>query len=635
MAIIKRQLQLLLPSLSIFLDVDDLQDIGELESYIGQSAVVLLFLSRGYFQVRAHTTSRAHHHVANPTRNLSRAQSKNCLREIRSSAEKHKPAALVHECDTDRGGEPLDVLRATCPADAAEYVGFDRREVIEWHRIFDLQLVSLKRIAAIVMRACAASALKSNRVSGRAAAAAGDAGALEEATTSLRETAVFETLQSLEHRVEDAAETVEHAVANAAGAVADGVVSKMSAALGQGEDAFYKRISVDDLVVDGELSSQPLRVPRPLVLWASDANPGAKAAALALCSGIVAAAARKTAAEGIASAMHTVEEAAVGASHTLGGRLRRYLHVFDGHGGDKTVAQVPPSRSATSTGSPTPVASSPKGQRREIKATLTSAVPPVIASARQHTATREQTLGSAASSRHFLRSASFEARLVSSTSDDAPSPETGARATHMLLYLNEKTYVGDAGEALALDVRAALGAKMPILMLHERDVAEGACSFARFFEVTPHDLVYALESRTRNLLILRAQPAGHEIMSSLFLLQDEWPLHEPRRCVALGAVPLGLRDDGRAGRGRHAADKRRRDPQQPRSPLRQGHALHGAVAARAARPPQGQLTRCGASRGFCAPYHRDRLQSDARRRCGAAVCAAAQGVRSCSRVQSV
>jgi len=55
-AVIKRQLQLLLPSLSIFLDVDDLADIGELESYISQSAVVLLFLSRGYFQVLSRTT---------------------------------------------------------------------------------------------------------------------------------------------------------------------------------------------------------------------------------------------------------------------------------------------------------------------------------------------------------------------------------------------------------------------------------------------------------------------------------------------------------------------------------------------------------------------------------------------------
>ena len=33
--------------------VDDLDDIGELEKYIAESAVILLFLSKGYFQVSA------------------------------------------------------------------------------------------------------------------------------------------------------------------------------------------------------------------------------------------------------------------------------------------------------------------------------------------------------------------------------------------------------------------------------------------------------------------------------------------------------------------------------------------------------------------------------------------------------
>ena len=46
-------------------------------------------------------------------------------------------------------------------------------------------------------------------------------------------------------------------------------------------------------VLRGELASQPLKVPRPLVFWVSDANPGAHAAALDLCRGITAAAARQ------------------------------------------------------------------------------------------------------------------------------------------------------------------------------------------------------------------------------------------------------------------------------------------------------------------------------------------------------
>jgi hypothetical protein len=122
----------------------------------------------------------------------------------------------------------------------------------------------------------------------------------------------------------------------------------------------------------------------------------------------------------------------------------------------------------------------PPKARRE-KVTLTTAVPPPIATARRHTASRHELSGAPGSSGYAA---------LSSTCDDAlllPCAD-GTRATHLLLYLNDQTFVGDAGEALALDVRAALFAKMPILMLHERDLAAGACAFARFFEV-PRPLI--------------------------------------------------------------------------------------------------------------------------------------------------
>ena len=47
-ATIKRQLLLLMPGVSIFLDVDDLQDIGALEEYVDASAVIMIFVSKGY-----------------------------------------------------------------------------------------------------------------------------------------------------------------------------------------------------------------------------------------------------------------------------------------------------------------------------------------------------------------------------------------------------------------------------------------------------------------------------------------------------------------------------------------------------------------------------------------------------------
>ena len=61
--------------------------------------------------------------------------------------------------------------------------------------------------------------------------------------------------------------------------------------------------------------------------------------------------------------------------------------------------------------------------------------------------------------------------------------------THMLLYLNDFTFVGEEGKALAVELRAARAAGFPVLMLHENDEAVGGCEFSRFFETTPHDLI--------------------------------------------------------------------------------------------------------------------------------------------------
>ena len=44
-----RQLQLLLPGIRIWLDMVNLQDVTKLEESVGDSAVVVVFLSKGYF----------------------------------------------------------------------------------------------------------------------------------------------------------------------------------------------------------------------------------------------------------------------------------------------------------------------------------------------------------------------------------------------------------------------------------------------------------------------------------------------------------------------------------------------------------------------------------------------------------
>ena len=61
------------------------------------------------------------------------------------NVEKKKPITLVH--DPVRGGAKLDFIRdEECPDELRGSV-FDGRSVIEWHRIKDFQLVSLKLLA--------------------------------------------------------------------------------------------------------------------------------------------------------------------------------------------------------------------------------------------------------------------------------------------------------------------------------------------------------------------------------------------------------------------------------------------------------------------------------------------------------
>jgi hypothetical protein len=257
-ATIKRQLSLLMPGVSIFLDVDDLESIDALEEYIDGSQVIMIFVSAGYFK------------------------SANCLREVKAAVEKAKPLSLVF--DPVRGGALLDTIRdEECPAELRGI--FDGRNVIEWHRIKDFQLVSLKLLAAEMLLACP--------------------GYTEEYTAR-------------------------------------------------------DRSLVQDIYVPGEIIESPLSFKQPVRVYASPNNPGA----------------------------------------------------------------------------------------REVAGVLQKAM----------------------------------AGLELST---APPPT----ATHFLLYLSHDTFVGEAGERLAAEVRVMMTRDQPIVMLHENDMDNGGCEFARFFSTTPQDII--------------------------------------------------------------------------------------------------------------------------------------------------
>ena len=72
------------------------------------------------------------------------------------------------------------------------------------------------------------------------------------------------------------------------------------------------------------------------------------------------------------------------------------------------------------------------------------------------------------------------AGLTISTTDARP-----ANATHMLLYLNEDSFVSD--ERLAEQVKQAREDRLKVVMAHENDPNRGGCLFSKFFETTPQE----------------------------------------------------------------------------------------------------------------------------------------------------
>ena len=131
-AVIKRQLNLLMPGISVFLDVDDLEDIGSLEQYIEQTQCMLLLLTRGYFH------------------------SRNCLREIDATLAQEKPYFLVHEADEAKGGGPLPMIKQECASkrpEMAEVLFNEEQLIVPWHRVADFQLLTLRIIAERIVAA--------------------------------------------------------------------------------------------------------------------------------------------------------------------------------------------------------------------------------------------------------------------------------------------------------------------------------------------------------------------------------------------------------------------------------------------------------------------------------------------------
>ena len=118
----------MIPDLRVFLDLDDLQRIADLERYIERSHKVLVFVSAGY------------------------AQSANAMRELRHSVETNKSLIALLEPEARRGGltaEQMSEQLCFCEPIRGRALSDSlfAREPIEWNRIGCFQDVTLRLIA--------------------------------------------------------------------------------------------------------------------------------------------------------------------------------------------------------------------------------------------------------------------------------------------------------------------------------------------------------------------------------------------------------------------------------------------------------------------------------------------------------
>ena len=136
---IKAQLTALVPNLQIFLDVDDLTDIGALEALIDATDVIVVFLAGS---------------IVDGVERSDYMRSTNCLRELRRAVEKEKTIVFVSETDPHHGAVSMEAHQRDCPDDLRhtldEHPGTYH---LPWYRVREYAQVSLRQIAQVILGA--------------------------------------------------------------------------------------------------------------------------------------------------------------------------------------------------------------------------------------------------------------------------------------------------------------------------------------------------------------------------------------------------------------------------------------------------------------------------------------------------
>lgn len=133
------------------------------------------------------------------------------------------------------------------------------------------------------------------------------------------------------------------------------------------------------------------------------------------------------------------------------------------------------------------------------------------------------------------------------------SSEEQLEVTVLLLYLNDQTYLGDAGERLGTELLAAQRAGCSILMLHENDLHKGGCDFSVYFDGrTPTELLQGgiYEALAVSLFPGAYQPVSIALAATALQASERGGIWT--RIVRKLRMPRRKRKADRAGTGGHS-----------------------------------------------------------------------------------
>lgn len=137
--VMKQMLQQVAPGVRVFLDLDDLDSIEQLEMHVRSSQALVAFLSAS----RKADGSLASDYFT----------SANCLREIRCAAESKLPIVFCLETDSRHGAAPLPVHLEACPPDLVHLLenAIASKATVPWVRVTQFQHATLRSMLTAVM----------------------------------------------------------------------------------------------------------------------------------------------------------------------------------------------------------------------------------------------------------------------------------------------------------------------------------------------------------------------------------------------------------------------------------------------------------------------------------------------------